>query len=90
MHGCAPPISPPAVKKREISPNARNTQVARPTALKKENIQTRNRKLSTKSKKKRTGIGGFFPPGIDGRFSGYSSGMGMMGSGGESQSIALK
>jgi len=56
--------------------------VARPTALKKENIQTRNRKLSTKSKKKRSGIGGFFPPGIDGRFGGYSGSMGMMGSGG--------
>jgi len=56
--------------------------VARPTALKKENIQTRNRKLSTKSKKKRSAIGGFFPPGIDGRFGGYSGGMGMMGGGG--------
>ena len=58
-------------------------QVARPTALKKDNIQTRNRKLSTKSKKKRhSGIGGFFPTGIDGRFGGYGSGMGMMGGGG--------
>merc|ERR1711992_467963 len=46
--------------------------VSRPTALKKDNIQTRNRKLSTKSRKKRhSGIGGFFPTGIDGRFGGY-------------------
>jgi hypothetical protein len=47
--------------------------VPRPTALKKENIQTRNRKLSTKSKKKRhhhhhQTLGGFFPSpaGLDG------------------------
>jgi len=53
--------------------------VSRPTALKKENIQTRNRKLSTKSKKKRSGIGGFFPPGIDGRSYGFGAGMGMGG-----------
>jgi hypothetical protein len=53
--------------------------VSRPTALKKENIQTRNRKLSTKSKKKRSGIGGFFPPGIDGRSYGFGGGMGMGG-----------
>jgi len=56
--------------------------VARPTALKKDNIQTRNRKLSQKSKKKRhSGFGGFLP-GVDSRFGGYSGGMGMMGSGG--------
>ena len=53
--------------------------MSRPTALKKENIQTRNRKLSTKSKKKRSGIGGFFPPGIDGRSYGFGAGMGMGG-----------
>ena len=56
-------------------------QIPRPTALKKENIQTRNRKLSTKSKKKRSGIGGFFPPGIDGRYGGFGGGMGMGGMG---------
>ena len=59
-------------------------QVSRPTALKKDNIQTRNRKLSQKSKKKRhSGFGGFLP-GVDTRFTGYSGGMvgGMMGSGG--------
>ena len=56
--------------------------MARPTALKKDNIQTRNRKLSQKSKKKRhSGLGGFLP-GVDSRFGGYSGGMGMMGSGG--------
>ena len=57
----------------------KDPQVSRPTALKKENIQTRNRKLSTKSKKKRSGIGGFFPPGIDGRSYGFGAGMGMGG-----------
>lgn len=46
--------------------------VPRPTALKKENIQTRNRKLSTKSKKKRqSGLGGFFPGGLDSRYGGF-------------------
>jgi len=55
--------------------------IPRPTALKKENIQTRNRKLSTKSKKKRSGIGGFFPSGIDGRYGGFGGGMGMGGMG---------
>ena len=58
--------------------------MSRPTALKKDNIQTRNRKLSQKSKKKRhSGFGGFLP-GVDTRFTGYSGGMvgGMMGSGG--------
>ena len=57
-------------------------QIARPTALKKDNIQTRNRKLSQKSKKKRhSGFGGFLP-GVDSRFGGYSGGMGMMGGSG--------
>jgi len=56
--------------------------IARPTALKKDNIQTRNRKLSQKSKKKRhSGFGGFLP-GVDSRFGGYSGGMGMMGGSG--------
>ena len=58
--------------------------VPRPTALKKENIQTRNRKLSTKSKKKRgqvAGLGGFFPTGLDcSRYGGFGGGHGSMGS----------
>ena len=53
--------------------------VPRPTALKKENIQTRNRKLSTKSKKKRQGLGGFFPGGLDSRYGGFAPGVGMGG-----------
>ncbi|XP_023329822.1 GATA-binding factor 1-A [Eurytemora carolleeae] len=53
--------------------------VPRPTALKKENIQTRNRKLSTKSKKKRQGLGGFFPGGLDSRYGGFPPGVGMGG-----------
>ena len=63
----------------QTSPSKNASQVSRPTALKKENIQTRNRKLSTKSKKKRSGIGGFFPPGIDGRSYGFGAGMAGMG-----------
>ena len=60
--------------------------VPRPTALKKENIQTRNRKLSTKSKKKRhqaaAGLGGFFPGGLAdcSRYGGF--GVGGVGAGG--------
>ncbi len=55
--------------------------VPRPTALKKENIQTRNRKLSTKSKKKRhgqgAGLGGFFPTGLDcSRYGGFGTAAG--------------
>ena len=63
----------------QTPPSKNAAQVSRPTALKKENIQTRNRKLSTKSKKKRSGIGGFFPPGIDGRSYGFGAGMAGMG-----------
>ena len=45
--------------------------------MKKDGIQTRNRKLSAKSKKKRAGMADFFRTGLDGRW-----GMGMgMGSG---------
>merc|ERR1712045_503859 len=51
--------------------------VARPVTLKKDGIQTRNRKLQGKAKKKRAGMADFFRSGLDGRW-----GMGMgMGSG---------
>lgn len=40
----------------------RNLQVNRPLTMKKEGIQTRNRKLSSKSKKKK-GVGGCLPMG---------------------------
>ena len=47
--------------------------------MKKDGIQTRNRKLSAKSKKKRAGMADFFGRGLDGR---WAMGMGMgMGSG---------
>ena len=47
--------------------------------MKKDGIQTRNRKLSAKSKKKRAGMADFFRTGLDGR---WGMGMGMgMGSG---------
>ena len=47
--------------------------------MKKDGIQTRNRKLSAKSKKKRSGMADFFRTGLDGR---WGMGMGMgMGSG---------
>lgn len=53
------------------------SQVERPLTMKKDGIQTRNRKLSAKSKKKRAGMADFFRTGWDGRL-----GMGMgMGSG---------
>ena len=54
-------------------------QVSRPCSLKKEAIQTRNRKLSSKSKKKKTGMSDLFRTGLDGRYAGFSSGMGMGG-----------
>ena len=38
-------------------------QVERPVTLKKDGIQTRNRKLSAKSKKKRAGMADFFRSG---------------------------
>ena len=54
-------------------------QVERPLTMKKDGIQTRNRKLSAKSKKKRAGMADFFRLGHDGR---WGMGMGMgMGSG---------
>ena len=54
-------------------------QVERPLTMKKDGIQTRNRKLSAKSKKKRAGMADFFRTGLDGR---WGMGMGMgMGSG---------
>ncbi|XP_023340853.1 transcription factor GATA-3 isoform X1 [Eurytemora carolleeae] len=46
--------------------------VERPLTMKKDGIQTRNRKLSAKSKKKRAGMADFFRTGLDGRW-----GMGM-------------
>lgn len=53
--------------------------VERPLTMKKDGIQTRNRKLSAKSKKKRAGMADFFRTGLDGR---WGMGMGMgMGSG---------
>jgi len=44
--------------------------------LKKEGIQTRNRKLSTKSKKKKSNMAEFFQTGFDGRYNFSSGGMG--------------
>jgi len=44
--------------------------------MKKDGIQTRNRKLSAKSKKKRAGMADFFRNGLDGRW-GMGMGMGM-------------
>ena len=44
--------------------------------MKKDGIQTRNRKLSAKSKKKRAGMADFFRTGLDGR---WGMGMGMGG-----------
>jgi hypothetical protein len=38
-------------------------QVERPMTMKKDGIQTRNRKLSAKSKKKRAGMADFFRTG---------------------------
>lgn len=50
--------------------------VERPLTMKKDGIQTRNRKLSAKSKKKRAGMADFFRNGLDGRW-GMGMGMGM-------------
>ena len=50
------------------------SQVERPLTMKKDGIQTRNRKLSAKSKKKRAGMADFFRTGLDGR---WGMGMGM-------------
>ena len=64
--------TPPSPVSNDIS-----GQVERPLTMKKDGIQTRNRKLSAKSKKKRAGMADFFRSGLDGRW-----GMGMgMGSG---------
>jgi len=55
--------------------------VDRPVTLKKDGIQTRNRKLSAKSKKKKSGMADFFRSGLDGGYGGFPGGMGMgMGS----------
>ena len=60
-------------------PSLFSNQVERPLTMKKDGIQTRNRKLSAKSKKKRAGMADFFRLGHDGR---WGMGMGMgMGSG---------
>jgi len=70
--------------------------VERPVTLKKEGIQTRNRKLSSKSKKskRRGGVGGgaggmvdFFRTGLEGTYGPFSGGMGM-GSHGLSSSMS--
>ena len=47
-------------------------QVPRPLTMKKDGIQTRNRKLSAKSKKKRGSMVDFFAP-FDSKFSAYGS-----------------
>ena len=54
-------------------------QVDRPVTLKKDGIQTRNRKLSAKSKKRKSGMCDFFRTGLDGRYGGFPGGMGMSG-----------
>ncbi|XP_059090305.1 GATA-binding factor 2-like isoform X1 [Tigriopus californicus] len=50
--------------------------VERPMTMKKDGIQTRNRKLATKSKKRRGGMHDFFKP-YDSRFSMYGTAAGM-------------
>lgn len=47
-------------------------QVSRPITLKKDGIQTRNRKLASKSKRKRSGMHDFFKSPIDSRLSTYA------------------
>ena len=54
-------------------------QVERPVTLKKDGIQTRNRKLSAKSKKKKSGMSDFFRSGLDARYGGFPGSMGMSG-----------
>merc|ERR1719245_1604179 len=49
--------------------------VPRPMTMKKDGIQTRNRKLATKAKKRRPGMHDFFKP-FDSRFSAMYSSMG--------------
>jgi len=53
--------------------------VERPVTLKKDGIQTRNRKLSAKSKKKKSGMSDFFRSGLDARYGGFPGSMGMGG-----------
>lgn len=53
--------------------------VERPVTLKKDGIQTRNRKLSAKSKKKKSGMSDFFRSGLDARYGGFPGSMGMSG-----------
>ena len=54
-----------------------SVQVERPVTLKKDSIQTRNRKLSAKSKKKKSGMADFFRSGLDARYGGFPGSMGM-------------
>ena len=54
-------------------------QVARPLTMKKDGIQTRNRKLSAKSKKKRGTVMDFFTSPFDTKPFGFGSPMGGMG-----------
>jgi hypothetical protein len=62
-------------------------QVARPMTMKKDGIQTRNRKLSAKSKKKRGSVVDFFSPFDAKSFSyGGMSALSAMGGGGSSGS----
>ena len=56
-----------------------SVQVERPVTLKKDGIQTRNRKLSAKSKKKKSGMSDFFRSGLDARYGGFPGSMGMSG-----------
>ena len=53
-------------------------KVDRPLTMKKDGIQTRNRKLATKAKKRRAGMHDFFKP-FDSRFSAMYSSMGSSG-----------
>ena len=55
-------------------------QVARPLTMKKDGIQTRNRKLSAKSKKKRGSVMDFFSPFDTKPFATFGSHMGAMSS----------
>ncbi len=53
-------------------------QVERPITMKKDGIQTRNRKLATRAKKRRAGMHDFFKP-FDSRFTAMYSSMGTSG-----------
>ena len=60
----------------------------RPLTMKKDGIQTRNRKLSAKSKKKRGSVVDFFAPFDSRSFSAYGSMAAHMGGGGASSYLA--